>query len=143
MPRTLPPAALLPLLLLLVCAAAHAQPLKLVAVKDVWVSAYPPELDTSMGKTSELKLKGNTEVALLDFDTSALRVRRVVKAELWVHDVLDAAAREKERLDCTDGPGALSRQTPPRRHPGFDGTAAERRIKAPYKNEILGGGSRG
>jgi hypothetical protein len=71
---------------------------KLAVIKDVWVSAYPEELDASMGKTTQLKLKGNTEVALLDFDASGLRGKRAVRAELWMHDVLEAAEQEKRRL---------------------------------------------
>jgi len=84
-------------------ASRKATSVKLIATRDVWVSAHPDELDTSMGKTPELKLKGNTEVALLDFDVSGLRGKRVTAAELWVHNVPEAAAREKARLGLDPG----------------------------------------
>ncbi len=80
---------------------------KLVATRDVWVSAHPDELDTSMGRTPQLKLKGNTEVALLDFDVSSLRGRRVTAAELWVHNVPDAVAQETARLGIAGRPDCL------------------------------------
>jgi hypothetical protein len=82
-------------------AGTPAEPplVKLPVIKDVWLSAHPDELDTSMGKTTQLKLKGNTEVALLDFDTSAVRPSTSVhRAELWMHSVPEAAEQEKRRL---------------------------------------------
>jgi hypothetical protein len=92
---------------------------RLPVTKDVWVSAHPDELDTSMGKTTQLKLKGNTEVALLDFDGSGLRGKHAVRAELWMHDVLEAAEREKQRLrvdparpDCLHKIGVSTIATP-------------------------------
>jgi hypothetical protein len=81
--------------------------IKLAATRDVWVSAHPDELDTSMGKTPQLKLKGNTEVALLDFDVSSLRGKRVTAAELWVHNVPDAVAQETARLGIAGRPDCL------------------------------------
>ena len=51
-----------------------------------------------MGKTPQLKLKGNQEVALLDFDVSCLRGKRILAAELWMHNVADAVEAEKRRL---------------------------------------------
>ncbi len=83
---------------LLGCANGEAETVRLTATRDVWVSAFPEELDTSMGKTSQLKLKGNQELALLDFDTSQLRGKKIVSAELWVHDVAEAAESEKQRI---------------------------------------------
>jgi len=77
--------------------------MKLVATRDVWVSAHPDEVDTSMGKTDRLKLKANTEVALLDFDVSRLRGRRVTVADLWVHNVAESTAEEKARLGVDAG----------------------------------------
>jgi len=80
---------------------------KLIATRDVWVSAHPDEVGTSMGKTPELKLKGNTEVALLDFDLSSLRGKRIVSAELWAHNVPESVAAEKARLGITNRPDCL------------------------------------
>ena len=71
---------------------------KLTATRDVWVSSHPDEDDASMGKTERLKLKVHDEVALLDFDVSGLRGRRIVAAELWMHNVPDRTAEEKKRL---------------------------------------------
>jgi hypothetical protein len=78
--------------------AARAETVTLVATRDVWVSAFSEELDTSMGRTAQLKLKGNEELALLDFDTSQLRGKLVVSAELWMHNVADTVESEKARL---------------------------------------------
>lgn len=85
-------------LLLTLGRPAQAETVKLVATRDVWVSAYPEELDTSMGRTAQLKLKGNEELALLDFDTTPLRGKMIVSAELWMHNVPEAVEREKQRL---------------------------------------------
>jgi len=83
---------------LLGCTNGKAEMVKLTVTRDVWVSAFPEELDTSMGKTPQLKLKGNQELALLDFDTSQLRGKKIVSAELWLHNVADAVESEKQRL---------------------------------------------
>lgn len=72
--------------------------MQLTATRDVWVSSHPDEANTSMGKTDRLKLKVHDEVALLDFDVSGLVGRRVAAAELWMHNVADTTAAEKERL---------------------------------------------
>ncbi len=72
--------------------------MQLTATRDVWVSSHPDEANTSMGKTDRLKLKAHDEVALLDFDVSGLVGSRVVAAELWMHNVGDTTAGEKERL---------------------------------------------
>jgi hypothetical protein len=81
------------------CAAeARAEQVKLIATRDVWVSSVAEEADDSMGKTPQLKLKVNDEVALLDFDVSALRGRRIEAAELWMHNVAESVAEEKKRL---------------------------------------------
>lgn len=74
------------------------QTVKLPATRDVWVSSVPEEADDSMGKTLRLKLKVNDEVALLDFEVSGLRGRRIITAELWMHDVAESVGEEKKRL---------------------------------------------
>ena len=78
--------------------AGDVEDLKLAVTRDVWVSAYPDEIDTSMGKTPRLKLKVNDELALLDFDVSALKGKRIVAAELWMHNTPESVAAEKARL---------------------------------------------
>jgi len=78
--------------------AGDPSQVKLVVTRDVWVSAYPDEIDTSMGKTPRLKLKVNDEVALLDFDVSGLKGKRILAAELWMHNTPESVAAEKERL---------------------------------------------
>ena len=78
--------------------AGDAAQVKLVVTRDVWVSGYPDEVDTSMGKTPRLKLKTNDEVALLDFDVSGLKGKRIVAAELWMHNTPESVAAEKTRL---------------------------------------------
>ena len=81
---------------------------KLTATRDIWVSSSGEEADTSMGKTDRLKLKVHDEVALLDFDVSGLRGRRVLAAELWMHNVAETTAEEKKRLGVpADRPDCL------------------------------------
>ena len=90
--------AVLAVVVMMGCANGKAEMVKLTVTRDVWVSSFPEELDTSMGKTPQLKLKGNQELALLDFDTSQLRGKKIVSAELWMHNVADAVESEKQRL---------------------------------------------
>ena len=60
--------------------------IKLPCTADVWVSqGNQAERDTSMGRTRELKLKINQEMALMAFDVDQLKGRRVVAAELYLY----------------------------------------------------------
>ena len=66
--------------------AAGAEQVKLTATADLWVSAYGPETNYSMGATNRLKLKGIQEMSLVRFDTSPLRGRRVLGARLFLKE---------------------------------------------------------
>ncbi len=59
---------------------------KFYATKDVWISAYSGEEDYNMGASSKLKLKGIQEMAILDFDMSPLRGKKIVNARLYLSD---------------------------------------------------------
>lgn len=68
---------------------ARAEAIRCPDVKDVWVSAIPREDNDSMGRTDTLKLKVLQELAVLGFDVSGLKGRRVKSAELFVRPVED------------------------------------------------------
>ena len=71
-----------------------AEPLKLPVTRDVWISAYPGEQDGNNGGAPRLKFKGIQEFSLLDFDSAALRGKRVSRAQLWLHlESIDAPLR--------------------------------------------------
>lgn len=52
--------------------------------RDLWVSAYPTEMEGSNGGSPRLKLKGIQEFFLVDLDAAPLKGRRVRKAQLHV-----------------------------------------------------------
>lgn len=66
-----------------------AEPLRVEVSRDAWISAYPTEQEGNNGGASKLKLKGNQEFFLIDFDPAKLTGRRVVRASL--HVKLEAA----------------------------------------------------
>lgn len=84
-------------------AAGLAEQSKFVCSRDVWVSAVPagdegePERDTSMSKTTQLKLKTIQEMAILDFDLSALKGKRVSGG--WLHFNIVHNPAEITRVD--------------------------------------------
>ena len=65
--------------------ASAAEPLKLPVTRDVWISAYPGEQEGNNGGAPRLKFKGIQEFSLLDFDSDALRGKRISRAQLWLH----------------------------------------------------------
>ncbi|MCW8129889.1 MAG: DNRLRE domain-containing protein [Planctomycetota bacterium] len=70
-------------LLALVCLPAFAaETVKCPATADVWMSSTGKECDANMGKAPKLKLKGYQEYALIDFDVSALKGKKIAKARL-------------------------------------------------------------
>ena len=89
---------------LVAAAAGLAEEKKFICSRDVWVSACPTgdegedERDTSMGKTTQLKLKTIQEMAILDFDLSALKGSKVAGGWLYFHIPKDAAEAEVERV---------------------------------------------
>ena len=89
---------------LLAAAAGLAEEKKFICSRDVWVSACPTgdegedERDTSMGKTTQLKIKTIQEMAILDFDLSSLKGKKVSGGWLHFHIPKDAAAAEVERV---------------------------------------------
>lgn len=74
-------------------ACAPAEEAKFVCSRDVWVSSVPtgdegePERDTSMSKTPQLKIKTIQEMAILDFDLSKLKGKKVSGGWLYFHIV--------------------------------------------------------
>ncbi len=68
-------------------AAVSAEQEKFVCSRDVWVSTVGEEADHSMGKTPTLKLKTIQEMAILDFDLSALKGKKVSGGWLYFHVV--------------------------------------------------------
>ena len=76
--------------------AAAGERVKAPCTRDVWVSAVPSEQDHSMGRTAVLKLKSIQEMAVLDFDVSALRGRTVTAA--WLHFRIVENLREVARM---------------------------------------------
>ena len=73
------------LLLSFVTEVSAEEPLKLPVTRDVWISAYPGEQEGNNGGAPRLKFKGIQEFSLLDFDSTALRGKRVSRAQLWFH----------------------------------------------------------
>jgi len=54
------------------------------ATRDVWISAYPGEENYNMGAAKRLKLKGIQEMAILDFDLSPVRGKKIESARLYL-----------------------------------------------------------
>jgi hypothetical protein len=50
--------------------------------RDLWISAYPKEVEGNNGGSHRLKLKGIQEFFLIDFDPALLRGKKIVKAQL-------------------------------------------------------------
>ncbi len=61
--------------------------IRVPVTRDVWVSAYPTEVEGNNGGSPRLKLKGIQEFFLIDFDPDAIKTggKRVVKARLHLH----------------------------------------------------------
>lgn len=72
---------------------------KLVATKDASLSSYRDEKNRTRGKSNTIKLKGIQEVGLIDFDVSSLKGKKIVKAELYMHNVRNE--RELRRLNLS------------------------------------------
>ncbi len=64
---------------------ARAEDVRCPAVKDVWVSSVSDETEDSMGRTPTLKLKVLQELAVMAFDVSELKGRRIRSAELFLY----------------------------------------------------------
>lgn len=71
-------------LFLLAVFTLHAQQ-RVEVSRDLWISAYSKEVEGNNGGSHRLKLKGIQEFFLIDFDPTALRGKKVVKAQLHVH----------------------------------------------------------
>ena len=66
----------------------NAETTKFNATRDVWISAYPGEETRNMGATDKLKLKGIQEMAILDFDLSSLKGKKIESARLYICDAV-------------------------------------------------------
>jgi hypothetical protein len=62
----------------------YAETVKLNVTRDVWLSAYPGEENFNMGVSPKLKLKGIQEMAILDFDLSQLKGKKIESARLYI-----------------------------------------------------------
>jgi len=80
---------------------AKGEWVQLPASRDVWLSAVGEEVDYSMGKTNQLKLKIWQEFALVDFDVSAAKGRRIQEAQLWLYPVGDAVVGKDRGTDLS------------------------------------------
>ena len=65
---------------------AHSKNVRFSVSRDVWISAYPGEENYNMGASSKLKLKGIQEMAILDFNLSALKGKKVEGARLYLRN---------------------------------------------------------
>jgi hypothetical protein len=65
--------------------ADAADPIRVEANRDAWLSSYPKEDEGNNGGSGKLKLKGNQEFFLIDFDAAKFKGRRVAKAQLALH----------------------------------------------------------
>jgi hypothetical protein len=57
------------------------------ATRDVWVSSFSGERDCNMGASDKMKLKIYQEVAIVDFDVSALKGKAIKEAYLYIKPV--------------------------------------------------------
>jgi len=80
---------------------ARGEWVELPASRDVWLSAVGEEVDHSMGKTKQLKLKIWQEFALVDFDVSAAKGHRIEEAQLWLYPVGDAVVGKNRGTDLS------------------------------------------
>ncbi|HYF50976.1 MAG TPA: hypothetical protein VEJ63_16300 [Planctomycetota bacterium] len=64
--------------------AFSAETIKIPVTRDTWISSTGAEVDTNMGKAPRLKLKGYQEYALLDFDSTPLKGKKITSATLHV-----------------------------------------------------------
>ena len=73
--------------------ALAAEPVRIDISRDVWISSYPTEVEGNNGASPKLKFKGVQELALMDIDITALKGKRVTKAQLHLHGEGDAVLR--------------------------------------------------
>lgn len=69
----------------LIVSVSYAEQLRCPVTADVWVSSYAKERNSSMGKTSQIKLKGYGEFGLFRFDVSNLQSKTINSARLFLH----------------------------------------------------------
>ena len=87
--------------IVLSASVARSEWVQLPASRDVWLSAVGQEVDHSMGRTNQLKLKVWQEFALVDFDVSAAKGRRIQEAQLWLYPVGDAVVGKDRGTDLS------------------------------------------
>ncbi|MCD6364726.1 MAG: hypothetical protein J7M14_02505, partial [Planctomycetes bacterium] len=76
--------ALIPLAGLAASAAAEMQTVKCPATRDTGLSAYGSERNSNTGAADRFKLKIWQEFALVDFDVSALKGKRISSARIYL-----------------------------------------------------------
>jgi hypothetical protein len=76
-----------PILAVLAVAAPAAEPIRLPATRDLWLSDVGPEADGNNGAAPRLKLKSHQELSLVDIDPAPLRGRTITAATLHLRSV--------------------------------------------------------
>ncbi|MFT5129557.1 MAG: hypothetical protein ACI8W8_003180, partial [Rhodothermales bacterium] len=71
------------LIFLLAISAAYAE--RVPITRDTWVTNHRTQMNANLGGASNLKLKSNQEMSLVDIDPAPLRGRTITKATLHLH----------------------------------------------------------
>ncbi|MDI6775437.1 MAG: hypothetical protein QME60_08640 [Verrucomicrobiota bacterium] len=85
------------LIALAFCSPAHGQIIRCPATRDASISFHPEEVSFQKGGEDTMKIKFHEEVALMDFDVTALRGRSIRDAWLYVK------AAGKPKFDLNHG----------------------------------------
>lgn len=112
--KTLFAAPLFPLVL--TALSSHAQQ-RVEVSRDLWISAYPKEVEGNNGGSPKLKLKGIQEFFLIDFDPAPFAGKRVAKAQLHLHLLSPEAPLRRTTVstlvqDWVEGGGTGYARTP-------------------------------
>ena len=97
-------------------AATAAEPVRIDISRDTWVSSYPTEVEGSNGASPKMKFKGVQELALMDIDATALKGKRVTKAQLHLHgegaEILQRMTVSTISEEWTEGDGTSYKKVP-------------------------------
>ena len=93
-----------------------AEPVRIDISRDTWVSSYPTEVEGSNGASPKMKFKGVQELALMDIDATALKGKRVTKAQLHLHgegaEILQRMTVSTIAEEWTEGDGTSYKKVP-------------------------------
>ena len=97
-------------------AATAAEPVRIDISRDTWLSSYPTEVEGSNGASPKMKFKGVQELALMDIDATALKGKRVTKAQLHLHgegaEILQRMTVSTISEEWTEGDGTSYKKVP-------------------------------